>query len=149
MKNLADLQVRLDRARHSLREIEEQKSKYSEDVLGLIDEVESGVRAKHAELAHNRAEHQRLLAEQEELKSMLASLVASIDARAPDAGDDVLRRIASRGNGSQDSALELNEAMEMPPGEVRLGMQRLLRTGRPRANGNGKAEPLEPREPAS
>lgn len=144
MKDLADLQMRLDRAKHSLREIEEQRNKYSDDVIGLIDEVEGGMRAKQAELAHNRAEYQRLLAEHEELKGMLASLLASIDAGAPDAENDVLRRIASLGNGAMDSAFELNDAMELPSGEVRLGMQRLLRTGRPRTRSNIGVASQEP-----
>ena len=103
MKDLTDLQSRHDRAKQSLREIDEQRNKYSDDVIGLIDEVEGGMRAKQAELAHNRAEYQRLLAEQEELKGMLAALLASIDAGAPDAGDEVLRRIASLDNGAMDS----------------------------------------------
>lgn len=144
MKDLADLQLRLDQAKQSLREIEEQRTKYSDDVIGLIDEVEGGMRAKQAELAHNRAEYQRLLAEQEELKTMLASLLASVDGSVPDAGHDVLRRIASLGNGAMDSASELNDTMELPPGEIRLGMQRLLRSGRARTRSNGGAERQEP-----
>lgn len=144
MKDLADLQLRLDRAKQSLREIEEQRNKYSDDIIDLIDEVEGGMRAKQAELAHNRSEHQRLLTEQEELKGMLASLLSSIDAGAPNAGDDVLRRIASFGNGAKEFAVDPHGAMEMEPGEVRLGMQRLLRTGRPRTRSNSGAEPPEP-----
>ena len=144
MKDLADLQLRLDRAKQSLREIEEQRNRYSDDVIDLIDEVEGGMRAKQAELAHNRAEFQRLLAEQEEFKGMLASLLASVDAGAPDAGDDVLRRIASLGNGAMDSAVDPYDAVELDTGEIRLGMRRLLRTGRARTGSNGGAEPQEP-----
>ena len=144
MKDLTDLQLRFDRAKHSLREIEEQRNKYSDDVIGLIDEVEGGMRAKQAELAHNRAEFQRLLAEQEEFKGMLASLLASVDSGAPDAGDDVLRRIASLDKGAQDFAVDPYDAVELDTGEIRLGMRRLLRTGRARTGSNGGAEPQEP-----
>ena len=90
--------------------------------------------------AHNRAEFQRLLAEQEEFKGMLASLLASVDSGAPDAGDDVLRRIASLDKGAQDFAVDPYDAVELDTGEIRLGMRRLLRTGRARAETMDTAE---------
>ncbi len=118
---IAKLRQLVEDAEHALREIEQQHSKSSEDLIGLLNEVSESMNRKRAELTENKAQYEHIIEEYAQLKGLLNSIVLTLETG----------RRKSLGKVIQDTdtdhaAVHLEKLAEADPNRVRLGIHRVL-----------------------
>ena len=132
---------RVEAARHTLRQIEQQHSNYNEDLAGLLKEVAECVNRKRAEMMESKAQYEHIMDEYAQLKDLLHSPVLTSAAGLHGSLGDVIRDLDAEvgdpqypaaANGTLiDQAAVLDENIaESDPDRVRLGLHRALKKRR-------------------
>ncbi len=141
MSAIPEFGQRVEAARHTLRQIEQQHSKYNEDLAGLLKEVAECANLKRAEMMESKAQYEHIMDEYAQLKDLLHSPVLTSGASIHDSLGDVIRDLDAEVGNLQyataanetliDHAAVLDENIaETDPGRVRLGLHRALKTRR-------------------
>ncbi len=144
MNAIAGFGQRVEAARHTLRQIEQQHSKYNEDLAGLLKEVAECANLKRAEMMESKAQYEHIMDEYAQLKDLLHSPVLTSGASIHDSLGDVIRDLDAEVGNLQyataanetliDHAAVLDENIaETDPGRVRLGFHRALKKRRTHA----------------
>lgn len=148
MGAIAEFGQRVEAARDTLRQIEQQHSKYNEDLAGLLKEVAECANLKRVEMIESRSQYEHIMDEYSQLKELLHSPVLTSGSSLHGSLGDIVRdldaevvdlRSASASNVTlvdQATAQDENIA-ETDPDRVRLGLHRALRK---RRSQGGKAE---------
>jgi hypothetical protein len=132
---------RVEAARNTLRQIEQQHSKYNEDLAGLLKEVAECASLKRAEMVESKAQYEHIMDEYAQLKDLLHSPVLTSGANLHGSLSDIIRDLDAEvgdpqypaaANGTLiDQAAVLDENIaETDPGRVRLGLHRALKKRR-------------------
>jgi len=132
---------RVEAARTTLRQLEQQHSKYNEDLAGLLKEVAECASLKRAEMMESKAQYEHIMDEYAQLKDLLHSPVLTSGAGLQGSLSDIIRDLDAEvgdpqypaaANGTlMDQAAVLDENIaETDPGRVRLGLQRALKKRR-------------------
>ncbi len=141
MSAIPEFGQRVEAARHTLRQIEQQHSKYNEDLAGLLKEVAECANLKRAEMMESKAQYEHIMDEYAQLKDLLHSPVLTSGTSLHGSLSDIIRDLDAEvgdpqypaaANGTlMDQAAVLDENIaETDPGRVRLGLQRALKKRR-------------------
>ncbi len=141
MSAIPEFGQRVEAARHTLRLIEQQHSKYNEDLAGLLKEVAECANLKRAEMMESKAQYEHIMDEYAQLKDLLHSPVLTSGASLHGSLSDIIRDLdaevgdpqypAAANETSIDQAAVLDENIaETDPGRVRLGLHRALKKRR-------------------
>ncbi len=141
MSAIPEFGQRVEAARHTLRLIEQQHSKYNEDLAGLLKEVAECANLKRAEMMESKAQYEHIMDEYAQLKDLLHSPVLTSGAGLHGSLGDIIRDLDAEVGDPQypaaanvtlmDQAAVLDENVaETDPGRVRLGVQRALKKRR-------------------
>ena len=148
MSAIAGFGQRVEAARHTLRQIEQQHSNYNEDLAGLLKEVAECVNRKRAEMVESKAQYEHIMEEYAQLKDLLHSPLLTSGAGLHGSLGGVIRDLdaevmgldfptAANGTLVDHATVEDENAAETDPGRVRLGLHRALKKKR---NHAAKAE---------
>ena len=91
MSAIAGFGQRVEAARHTLRQIEQQHSNYNEDLAGLLKEVAECVNRKRAEMVESKAQYEHIMEEYAQLKDLLHSPVLTSGAGLHGSLGDIIR----------------------------------------------------------
>ena len=141
MSAIAELEQRVEAARHTLCLIEQQHSKSSEDLTGLLEEVAESVNRNRAELTENQVQYERIIDEFAQLQDLLHSPVLSLEASRRRCLDDIFRDLDAEvvdlesakpvnGELANHAAGQVENFAVADPDRVRLGLQRALKKSR-------------------
>ncbi len=141
MSAIPEFGQRVEAARTTLRQIEQQHSKYNEDLAGLLKEVAECASLKRAEMMESKAQYEHIMDEYAQLKDLLHSPVLTSGASLHGSLGDIIRDLDAEIGDPQypaapnatlmDHAAVLDENIaETDPGRVRLGLQRALKKRR-------------------
>ncbi len=141
MSAIPEFGQRVEAARHTLRQIEQQHSKYNEDLAGLLKEVAECANLKRAEMMESKAQYENIMDEYAQLKDLLHSPVLTSGTSLHGSLTDIIRDLDAEVGDPQypaaanetliDHAAVLDENIaETDPGRVRLGLHRALTTRR-------------------
>ncbi len=144
MSAIAEIGQRVAAAKHSLRQIEQQHSKYNEDLAGLLKEVAECANQKRAEMVESKAQYEQIMDEYAQIKELLHSPVLTSGASLQSSLGDIVRdldaevvdlRSATASNVTLvDHASVLDENIaETDPVRFRGGLNRALKKGRTHA----------------
>ena len=159
MTDIADLRDRVQSAKISFDQIDQQREEGSKRLVGLIDAVEVSLWDKRGELDRNQIEYERINSDYEQLTDMLHALVRTVKGGRRKRVNNTLRDLAPLLTDLAEARASMGDPMKMfgPPGEkdaaarekefeydpakVRAGLKRALKLDRPRkAQANGKLE---------
>jgi chromosome segregation ATPase len=135
---------RVEAARHTLRQIEQQHSKYNEDFAGLLKEVAECANLRRAEMMESKAQYEHIMDEYAQLKDLLHSPVLTSGAGLHGSLGDIIRDLDAEVGDPQypaaanvtlmDQAAVLDENIaETDPVRFRGGLNRALKKGRTHA----------------
>jgi hypothetical protein len=141
---IAEFGQRVAAARHTLRQIEQQHSKYNEDLAGLLTEVAECANRKRAEMMECKAQYEGILDDYAQLKDLLHSPVLTSEASLQSSLGDVIRDLdadmvemkypAAASVKLADYAIVEDENIaKTDPDRVRLGLQRAFKKRRSHA----------------
>ena len=151
MSAIAKLEQRVEAARHTVRQIEQQHSKSGEDLIGLLKEVKESVNQKQAEMIETQAQFERVIDEYAQLKDLLHSLVLTLEASRRSRLGDMIQDLDAKvgdsefarpvsGELADHNAVLAENFAEVDPNHVRLGLHRVLKKNRDRAPKVAEAE---------
>ena len=157
MSDFSDLRQQSETATESLRQLDEQQIKCSQDMSRFLSVAEDNVRRMQEELLENLTEYQRIAGEHEHVKLLLLHTLESTALRSSDRDhlSDLVGRLDLAGNGWEpaDTVTDgLSDLDPVPvenlapsdPARIRRGMGQVLRKGR-----NGASKPAEAEELAT
>ncbi len=141
MSAIPEIGQRVEAAKHTLRQIEQQHSKYNEDLAGLLKEVTECANLKRAEMMESKAQYEHIMEEYAQLKDLLHSPVLTSAAGLHGSLGDVIRDFdaevmgldyptAANGTLVDHATVEDENIAGTAPGRVRLGLHRALKTRR-------------------
>ncbi len=141
MSAIPEIGQRVEAAKHTLRQIEQQHSKYNEDLASLLKEVAECANLKRAEMLESKAQYEHIMDEYAQLKDLLHSPVLTSGASLHGSLSDIIRDLDAEVGDPQypaaanvtlmDQAAVLDENIaETDPGRVRLGLHRALKKRR-------------------
>lgn len=141
MSAIPEFGQRVEAARHTLRQIEQQHSKYNEDLAGLLKEVAECANLRRAEMMESKAQYEHIMDEYAQLKDLLHSPVLTSGAGLHGSLGDIIRDLDAEVGDPQypaaanvtlmDQAAVLDENIaETDPARVRLGLHRALKKRR-------------------
>ena len=141
MSGIAKIGQRVEAARQTLHQIEQQHSKYNEDLASLLKEVAECVNRKRAEMMESKAQYERIIDEYAQLKDLLHSPVLSSNASHGDCLGDIIRDLdaeivdlkstrAVNGILVDHATIPDENFAETDPDRVRLGLHRALNNKR-------------------
>ncbi len=144
MSAIPEFGQRVEAARHTLRLIEQQHSKYNEDLAGLLKEVAECANLKRAEMMESKAQYEHIMDEYAQLKDLLHSPVLTSGAGLHSSLGDIIRDLDAEVGDPQfpaavtgpliDHAAVLDENIaETDPNRFRLGLHRALKNRRTHA----------------
>ncbi len=144
MSAIAEFGQRVAAARLTLRQIEQQHSKYYEDLAGLLKEIAERANQKRAEMVESKAQYEQIMDEYAQLKELLHSPVLTSGVGLHGSLGDIIRDLDAEVGDPQypvavtgtlmDHAAVLDENIaETDPGRVRLGFHRALKKRRTHA----------------
>lgn len=144
MSAIAEFGQRVAAAKHSLRQIEQQHSKYNEDLAGLLKEVAECANRKRAEMMESKAQYEQIMDEYAQLKDLLHSPVLTSEASLQNSFGDVIRDLdedmvdmkyptAVNVKLADYATVEDKNTAETDPDRVRLGLQRAFKKRRSHA----------------
>jgi len=157
MSDLSDLRRDVEALNGTLKSIEDQQRQFNERVTSLISDVEACVHEIDLKLRRNRAEHQHIMQEYENAKSLLeklnsfelretASRRSSGNMRTFSGHDATEKRSDQIVDPETDPSPtraygSLGDDGETNPEQVRLGLQHILRKIGHEVPGSGGGEP--------
>ena len=141
MSEIAEFGQRVADARHTLRQIEQQHSKYNEDLAGLLKEVGECANLKRVEMMESKAQYEHIMGEYAQLKELLHSPVLASGASLHGSLDDIVRDLdaevvdlrsatASTVTLVDHATTQEENIAETDPDRVRLGLHRALKKRR-------------------
>lgn len=96
MSEIQELKQRVEAAEQHFGQVDEQHRKYSERLLDLMKSIEEGHGQWQAEVDQHRREVERVRGENEQLRSMLHSLLQAVDTGSRDRLCDTMRELDSK-----------------------------------------------------
>lgn len=141
VSGIAKIGQRVEAARQTLHQIEQQHSKYNEDLASLLEEVAECVNRKRAEMMESKAEYERIIDEYAQLKDLLHSPLPTSIAGHGDCLGDIIRDLdaevvdlestrAVNGKFVDHASIPDENIAEIDPDRVRLGLHRALNNKR-------------------
>jgi hypothetical protein len=135
---------RVAAAKHTLRQIEQQHSKYNEDLAGLLKEVAECANLKRVEMMESKSQYEHIMDEYAQLKDLLHSPVLTSGASLHGSLGDIVRdldaevvdlRSATVSNVTlvAPTTIPDENIAETDPDRVRLGLHRALKKRRSHA----------------
>ena len=141
MTDIADLRARVQRAKISFDQIDQQHEESSECLLGLIDAVEVSLGEQRGELERNQIEYERISRDYEQLTDMLHALVRTVKGgrrKQVNNMEDPMKMFPPPGE-RDDAARE--QDFDYDPEKFREGLKCTLKLDRRRkATANGKPD---------
>ncbi len=111
---------RVEAARHTLRLIEQQHSKYNEDLAGLLKEVAEFATLKRAEMMESKAQYEHIMDEYAQLKDLLHAPALTSEAGLHGSLGDIIRDLdAEAGDLHYATAAPVAAASVAAAGRVR------------------------------
>ena len=144
MSAIPEFGQRVEAARHTLRQIEQQHSRYNEDLAGLLKEVAECANLRRAEMMESKAQYEHIMDEYAQLKDLLHSPALTSGASLHGSLSDIIRDLDAEVGDPQypaaanetliDHASVLDENIaETDPVRFRGGLNRALKIGRTHA----------------
>ncbi len=151
MSDIADLQRTVQAAKQSFDRVNELHSQCSKDLSSAIDAVVDSLRQKQAEMEQHQVQYERITQECEQLRGMLRSLALTVEDvgrnRSRTIMCDLDPKVSSLGHASWATegptvhvAAVVEDNVEYDPGNLRSGLQRVLKKSRARIPKVAEAE---------
>ncbi len=151
MSDIADLQRTVEAAKQSFNRGNEQQIQRSKDLSSVIDAVVDSLRRKQAEMEQHKVQYERTTQECEQLRGMLRSLALTVEDvgrnRSRTIMCDLDPKVSSLGHASWATegptvhvAAVVEDNVEYDPGNLRSGLQRVLKKSRARIPKVAEAE---------
>ncbi len=151
MSDIADIQRTVEAAKQSFDRVNELHSQCSKDLSSAIDAVVDSLRQKQAEMEQHQVQYERITQECEQLRGMLRSLVLTVEEVGRNRSRTIMRdldtKVSRLGHASwttegptEHVAAVVEDNVEYDPGNLRSGLQRVLKKSRARTPKVAEAE---------
>ncbi len=99
MSSIEELRQRVEAAEQNFGLFDEQQRRYSERLIGLMDTIDEGLRVQQSREGEHQDQVNRIAHENEELKSMLHSLLLAIESGTRDTLSETMQMLEHRASG--------------------------------------------------